>query len=175
MLYGPDVWDPTLIVSQIVLLQAAFYLAAGAWTTLLCFIFGAPPTLALLLDAETLSMSFVLGWVPLLSFLLVCPVVCARLSPPSPGSARRADSRAIRSALVVSLVVGRSRKCLDFVCTTYLYHLLLCWYFFQFPRNAEWWTVNGVALVATVIASELLCHRREMVAIPVATIFSSSK
>lgn len=68
--------------------------------------------------------------------------------------------------LLVAVVVQRAKKCLDFTATIYFYHTLLCWAFFSFPTNWEWWVVNVFSLITTVVVSEFLCIRKEMQDIP---------
>lgn len=67
---------------------------------------------------------------------------------------------------MVSVVVERARKCLDFASTIYILHFLITWLFFGFPSNWEWWVVNVVSMIAMVVLSEYLCLRKEMMDIP---------
>jgi hypothetical protein len=66
----------------------------------------------------------------------------------------------------MAIVVEKSRKCLDFGATVYLYHLLFCSLFDGCPSTWDWWIVHVVCLVVMVVLGEYLCSRREMQDIP---------
>jgi len=146
-------FDPVLVLAQIVALQCAFYLVVGVWLLLFASLFGAEVSVGALLSGPALNYRHVFGWPPILAFLLVVPP-CAYL--------------------LVALV-GRARLCLDFVATAYAFHLLICLGYAGLPTNFEWWLVNGLALVGTVVFGELLCQRREMEDIPIGAQFVDAK
>ena len=74
MFYGPDVWDPWLIISRMFFMQAAFYLVAGVWLLLFSFVLGADISLQLLLSPRTMSLGYgSFAAAPVLSYILIFP------------------------------------------------------------------------------------------------------
>jgi len=69
-------------------------------------------------------------------------------------------------ALVLMQVVGRAKKCLDFTATAYILHFLVVLAYDGFPTIWEWWVINVISLIATVVVGEILCMRRELREIP---------
>lgn len=73
MFYGAAIWDPWLIISQIVVLQCSFYLLVGAWLILFSYVFGSAIDLAHLLNPKALCVEYAEGWPSVFAYLLVCP------------------------------------------------------------------------------------------------------
>lgn len=71
------------------------------------------------------------------------------------------------SAFILSVIVERAKKCLDFSVTIYFIHFMLCSIFDSIPTTWEWWLTNSIAMIVTVVGSEFLCIRNEMASIPV--------
>ena len=63
---------------------------------------------------------------------------------------------------MVSWIIKRAKKCLDYVSTIYILHLLLCWINHHFPSNWDWWIVNFCSFLIMAVLSEYLCIRKEM-------------
>ena len=63
---------------------------------------------------------------------------------------------------MVSWIIKRAKKCLDYVSTIYILHLLLCWINRHFPSNWDWWIVNFCSFLIMAVLSEYLCIRKEM-------------
>ena len=63
---------------------------------------------------------------------------------------------------MVSWIIKRAKKCLDFVSTIYILHLFLCWMNEHFPSNWDWWIVNFCSFLIMAVLSEYLCIRKEM-------------
>ena len=64
--------------------------------------------------------------------------------------------------MVLSIVVERAKKCLDFASTVMGFHFLLCWLCGGFPANWEWWVVMIATLSVMVIVAEFLCVHYEL-------------
>jgi protein SYS1 len=103
--YGNQKFDPTLIWSQIFVLQSAFYLLEGVVLGGFYLLFGGHFSLDEILNWKRVSFSNTGGWV--VAFSLV------------------ASSIVIAFLLVV--VVERAKKCLDFSFTLFFVHFLLSW------------------------------------------------
>jgi hypothetical protein len=70
MFYGAMVWDPWLIVSQIVCLQCLYYLGLGTFMALLVGTRVPRLTLLYLFDFAILTPRTTTGWCAIASFLL---------------------------------------------------------------------------------------------------------
>jgi hypothetical protein len=138
--YGRETWDPKLIVSQICVLQATHYICMGSLLGVLHALFGVFVSLGTMFDYEKLSVRTAPGWVP-----IAASVLCAATS-----------------AVFVSVVVERSKKCADFAFTLYFVHFFFCLAYNGFPATWEWWIVNVLCVVVLGTLSERLCIRREL-------------
>ncbi|KAM1219626.1 uncharacterized protein LOC126634060 isoform X1 [Malus sylvestris] len=152
MFYGTLVWDPWLIVVQIVCLQCLYYLTLGFFLSILVGTRVSRMSLVYFFDYATLTVSTVTGWCVIGSFLL----------------------SALAGAGYLLLLIERAKKCLDFSATLYIVHLFLCIAYGGWPSSITWWVVNvtGVALMA--LLGEYLCIRRELREIPI-TRYRASK
>jgi len=144
MFYGPEIFDPWLILAQIGVMQCSFYIIVGLWLTLFSVVFGIQPSLDSLLSAKQLCAHFTEGWASIFAFICVFPPC----------------------AFAMVLIVRRAKKCLDFASTVYIFHFFFCWAFDGIPTNWEWWLVNSSSLIGLVVLAEFLCLRREMRDIP---------
>jgi hypothetical protein len=59
-------------------------------------------------------------------------------------------------------LVERARKCLDFSCTVFLFHLLLTAVHSGFPTLWPWWVLVVCAAGVASVVGEQLCMRREL-------------
>ncbi|OAY70139.1 Protein SYS [Ananas comosus] len=76
MFYGAMVWDPWLIVSQIVCLQCLYYLTLGLFLAILVGTRVSRLGLVYFFDFSTLNPSTVTGWCAIVSFLLTSIAGC---------------------------------------------------------------------------------------------------
>lgn len=147
MFYGAMVWDPWLIVSQIVCLQCLYYLSLGLFMWILVGSHVPRLTLLYFFDFSMLSASTVTGWCVLAAFFF----------------------SALAGAGYMFFLIERARKCLDFAATLYIIHLFLCLIYGGWPSTVTWWVSNGVGLAAMALLGEWLCRRRELRDIPIGT------
>ncbi|XP_036178515.1 protein SYS1 homolog isoform X2 [Myotis myotis] len=80
------VWDPVLIVSQIVLMQNVYYGSLGLWLALVDWLLRGSPSLDQMFNAEILGFSTPSGRLSMMSFILnalTCWVVSVDLSSSS--------------------------------------------------------------------------------------------
>jgi protein SYS1 len=71
------------------------------------------------------------------------------------------------SAVLLAVIVEKSKKCLDFCVTYFLLHLILSsWYTGHLPRTSDWWIVHLAATLIMVLVGEYLCSRKELSDIP---------
>lgn len=131
-------------MAQMVVLQCSFYLIVGLSIALCSVLFGTDLTLSDLLDAHHLDALTPGSWPSIVAFLIVAPAL----------------------GYLLSAVVGRAKKCLDFCFTVYFWHFVICCCYGSFPWNWEWWAVNILALIVSVLLGEFLCWKKEMQDIP---------
>lgn len=138
-------WDPWLIISQIVAVQALYYLSLGFWICLITLTVGRPPTLDYLFSYENFRTT---TWsVRLLS--------CTYLL------------NALSSGFAIYYVVGRYKQCLDFSVTVNFYHLIACWiYNSQHPNLFSWYVTHILSIIVMTILSEHFCKKSELRTIP---------
>lgn len=145
MFYGALVWDPWLIVSQIICIQCLNYVSLGLSLWLLVGMHVPRFTLKYFFDYSMITISSITGWCAIVAFFL----------------------NALAGAVFLLLVVERAKKCLDFTVTMYIIHLFLCLFYGGFPSSFTWWLVNGIGVVAMAVLGEWLCIRRELREIPI--------
>ncbi|KAL3511810.1 hypothetical protein ACH5RR_024527 [Cinchona calisaya] len=152
MFYGAVVWDPWLIVAQIVCLQCLYYLNLGVFLAILVGTRVSRMSLFYFFDFAAVAASTVTGWSVIASFIL---------------------SSLVGAAFLVYLV-ERAKKCLDFSATLYITHIFICIIYGGWPSSITWWVVNVTGLAVMVLLSKRLCIRRELREIPI-TRYRSSK
>jgi hypothetical protein len=67
---------------------------------------------------------------------------------------------------LLSIVVERLKKCLDFTFTLYFVHIIICTLYEGFPVEWGFWMSNTVSFLIMVFLGEYLCSRLEMENIP---------
>ena len=71
------------------------------------------------------------------------------------------------SAIFIAKIVERAKKCLDFTITLFFFHFLGCLVYRGFPSRSEWWTIQFLSVIVTVLLAEYLCARLELADIPI--------
>ena len=74
------------------------------------------------------------------------------------------------SAVGLVFVVGKAKKCTDFSCTIYLYHVLFSAIYSRLKMGSlTWWlTMVGCGFMTSFIG-EFLCMRKELQEIPISS------
>jgi hypothetical protein len=138
------------VLGQIVAVQLGFWLVLGAAAALLDMVVGETPLQAPLqmFDWRVFRLDSVRGYVSVIAFVAAASLAC----------------------VVMLLVVGRAKKCLDFCSTMYGYHALTVVAVSRsLPRSFLWWVLLVVGVVLSTVCSELVCLRRELREIPVSS------
>ena len=138
------VFDPILIVLQIFSLQCFFYLAMGTLWGIMHVLFSSAVSLDHFFTPKYVNFVSVSGWIESISAIL-CAVV---------------------GAFLLSTIVERAKKCVDFTFTLYCLHVMACSFYLQFPLVWEWWLVQVVSSVVVATLGEFLCARAELQDIP---------
>lgn len=147
-LFGATVWDPALIIAQIITVQCFFYTNLGLFLYLLVGPYVQQIALYHFLDWQGVSFRSFTGW------MLATANFCT----------------AFGTAVALRYVVERSKKCLDFAGTAYFLHLMATSLYSGFPTEFPWWVVNGTGLAMTAVLGEWLCMQREMQDIPLSSL-----
>ncbi|XP_046411244.1 protein SYS1 homolog [Neodiprion virginianus] len=138
-------WDPILIISQIIAVQAVIYVCLGVWIWIVASLLGSTKSLDYAFQYSELHVRDLGGKMVITMFLF----------------------NALIGALVLWWIVQRTKQCMDFACTAHLIHLLCCWgYNYSFPTSFSWWCLNIVSVTIMCIFGEFLCMRTELQAIP---------
>ncbi|CAN4086786.1 unnamed protein product [Withania somnifera] len=152
MFYGTAVWDPWLIVAQIVCFQCLYYLTLGIFMAILVGNRASRISLVYFFDYATLTASTITGWCVVASFILT----------------------SLAGAGFLLYLIERAKKCLDFSATLYIIHLLICIIYGGWPSSITWWVVNVTGLAVMALLGEYLCVRRELRDIPITKFRSRS-
>lgn len=140
MFYGAVVWDPWLIVAQIVCLQCLYYITLGLLLSILVGTRVSRMSLVYFFDYVAVTTTTVTGWCVIASFLL----------------------SSVAGAVYMFYLIERSKKCLDFSATLYIVHLFICIVYGGWPSSLTWWIVNGSGIAVMALLGERLCIKREL-------------
>ncbi|EHB02373.1 SYS1-like protein [Heterocephalus glaber] len=94
--FRSSMWDPLLILSQIILTRTVYYGSLGLWLTLVDALVCSSPSLGQMVDAEILGLSTPGGRLSMMSFIL----------------------SALTSALGLLCFIQWGKQCLDFISFT---------------------------------------------------------
>ncbi|XAR50620.1 hypothetical protein NMG60_11004988 [Bertholletia excelsa] len=144
MFYGAVVWDPWLIVAQIVCLQCLYYLTLGVFMAILVGNRVSQVSLVYFFDYAAITASTFTGWCVISSFLL----------------------SSLAGSVYMLYLIERAKKCLDFSATLYIIHFLVCILYGGWPSSLTWWIVNVTGLAVMALLGECMCIRRELQEIP---------
>ncbi|KAL0277480.1 UNVERIFIED_CONTAM: hypothetical protein PYX00_004742 [Menopon gallinae] len=138
-------WDPILITSQIVALQAVFYFSLGGVLSIMDLLVGTSKSLDHLFKYQEIHVRDFGGKLVITGFII----------------------NALLGSLGLWFIVERTKQCLDFSSTAHLIHLIACWnYNSSFPYSISWWLLNLACLTIMCVSGEFLCLRSELKAIP---------
>mmetsp|Transcript_2402 Transcript_2402/g.3999 ORF Transcript_2402/g.3999 Transcript_2402/m.3999 type:complete len:151 (-) Transcript_2402:74-526(-) len=137
-------FDPLLISLQIVALQCFHYLAMGTVLGIFHAVFDINVSMDHFFTARFINFTTTTGFLATAAAILT----------------------GIAGAYLLSLIVEKAKKCVDFTFTLYLIHILVCCFYFQFPLEWEWWAANVLSSVVMASLGEYLCSRNELEDIP---------
>ncbi|KAM9814044.1 protein SYS1 homolog [Neosynchiropus ocellatus] len=142
------IWDPVLIMCQMVLMQCIYYSCLGLWLAVLDSVLQTHRSLDQIFNDEVLGLASMHGRVSMMAFLL----------------------NSLTCATGLWLFVRRGKQCLDFTVTVHFFHMVGCWiYNAHVPAALAWWLVNVACIALMAVIGEYLCMRTELRAIPVNT------
>lgn len=150
---GRERFDAGLVLAQIVLLQAAFYLS---YTALLLAL-----DRLLRVDARVSAQVF-------------DHRALALREPGGRVAAAAMFAADVPTAFAYAALVGRSKPCLDFACTLFIAHVVATVLHSGWPDTFAWWALNAASVAVLVSLCEWLCMRIEMQEIQVSGSGASS-
>ncbi|KAK7114880.1 hypothetical protein V1264_000862 [Littorina saxatilis] len=143
--FRSNLWDPVLIVAQIIVLQSSFYLCLGLWIFFLDVIGRFDVSLDQMFTQSDLGLYEDSGRTNIIAYAL----------------------NSLTCAFILWFVVGRTRQCLDFAATVHIGHFIGCIIFTgHVPQTFWWWMTNIICVALMTVLGEYLCMRSEMKAIP---------
>ena len=66
----------------------------------------------------------------------------------------------------MAIIVEKSKKCLDFALTLFIFHFIFCIAYDGLPRTWDWYIVHILGTIMMVLLGEYLCSKRELDDIP---------
>ncbi|CAE8609318.1 unnamed protein product [Polarella glacialis] len=144
--YGASNFNPRLITTQIVVMQSSFWLCFGTVAAIADWVLGEAQSAGQLFEPEAYTFDTQRGLALALSLWVT----------------------ALLMAFQLCYVVERAKKCLDFVATYHIFHLLATGIASGFPSFGayfHWWVIQVLALVTSVLLGEYMCMRAETKAI----------
>ncbi|KAJ3353628.1 hypothetical protein GGF32_002923 [Allomyces javanicus] len=137
-----SVFDPYLVVAQIVAMQAAFYASLSILILFGTVLTGTPISLDHVLAYHELVSTTATGWMVFIATLLNAGAMC----------------------IALVLIVQRAKLVLDFACTLYGLHLAVSVIYndWRLPDAFMWYLANLLALVIVAMGGEHLCMQREL-------------
>lgn len=141
------VFQPALIVLQIIALQCFYYLAMGLLWGVAHIVFDQPLAMNRFFTSEYTGFGSWSGW---------CNTVCTIVS-------------GIFGAYFLSIIVERAKRCVDFTFTLFFIHIISCTCFLEFPLGWEWWLLQVVTSVLMATLGEYWCSLQELKEIPAYT------
>eukprot|EP00405_Crypthecodinium_cohnii_P025124 CAMPEP_0206494876 /NCGR_PEP_ID=MMETSP0324_2-20121206/48054_1 /ASSEMBLY_ACC=CAM_ASM_000836 /TAXON_ID=2866 /ORGANISM="Crypthecodinium cohnii, Strain Seligo" /LENGTH=167 /DNA_ID=CAMNT_0053978745 /DNA_START=44 /DNA_END=547 /DNA_ORIENTATION=- len=141
--YGAEKFKPKLIITQMMVMQSSFAICLASTATVFDLFSGNSISLWQLFQGNNFTWDNSAGCS---LFASLCATGFAM-------------------AFLLSFVVERAKKCLDFVATYHFFHLVATCILSGFPGNYQWWVMHGVALAIAVFLGEYICMQAETQAI----------
>ncbi|CAK8697528.1 protein SYS1 homolog [Clavelina lepadiformis] len=139
------VWDPALILAQMITMQCLHYATLGLLSALCLALGSYSPSLHYIFDSGAIHYYGQANRLVLIAHI----------------------TNSAFGALALWYVVQKAKQCLDFTCTLHLFHFLICCiYSRHFPTQLAWWLVQIVCIVLMVVIGEYLCFKSDMKDIP---------
>ncbi|EER13530.1 Protein SYS1, putative [Perkinsus marinus ATCC 50983] len=138
--FGKEVFNPKFICIQILAMQACYYLLLVSGVCIFNQLCGVPVALNRLFRDDNM------GFADTESSILT--IVLVTMSP--------------LMSIILTYVVERAKKCLDFVVTYHMWHLVsTCLQLGRLPSYFSWWMWHVTAATITVLLGEYLCMQLE--------------
>lgn len=123
-------FDPILISYQIVCLQCFFYLSMAVFLSLLYAIFDFKISLDHFFTPRFINFISMIGWIETACFIASAIAGQVSLSVTIPQLLKNNINKFFR-AYLLSIIVEKSKKCVDFTFTLYFIHVIICTFYYQ--------------------------------------------
>ena len=137
-------FQPMLIILQIISVQCFFYLGMGTLSGISNVVFDVPVSMDHFFTDKFVHFNSWMGMVEVTNYIL-CSII---------------------GAYLLTFVVEKSKKCVDFTFTTYFLHIVFCYMYSKLPSAWEWWTTVIIAGITMASLGEYWCATVEMRDIP---------
>ena len=145
--------SPTLVLSQIIILQSLFYLTY-AMTLFIC-----DTTLGITSSPDTNTVHHSL----IIDQMLNYRILDLGTSPGLVAATGLLVAEIGAAGIAFVLLVGRAKRALDFSITLFIAHLVCTMVYSQeFPRKGVWWVMNAVGITAMTVVGEVLARKSEI-------------
>ncbi|EGX46975.1 hypothetical protein TWF173_001628 [Orbilia oligospora] len=133
--------SPLWILSQIILLQAAFYVVAAILFLFTTLVLGSAFSLDLMFSWVPLQADNAVGWT--LAMVWIC--------------------NSLTNVISITLLIIRTKFVLDFALTIHFIHLIITsLYSHSLPSSWLWWAVQLGSSLITISLASWLCQKREL-------------
>mmetsp|Transcript_50936 Transcript_50936/g.81304 ORF Transcript_50936/g.81304 Transcript_50936/m.81304 type:complete len:166 (-) Transcript_50936:14-511(-) len=151
--YGAEKFNPRLISTQILVMQSSFWLCFCSCVSVGDLFFGEEQGAGQLFQPEAYT------WRTTRGLILACALWLTSFV----------------MAVELRFVVQRAKKCLDFVATYHIFHLMATCLAEGFPAFWQWWIIQVPAMLISVLLGEFMCMRAETQDISLGTKGGSKK
>jgi hypothetical protein len=127
-------FNPSLIVSQILLIISINYTLSIIFTIVFNSLFGLNLHIDQILSSEPIDFQNNYGYCFLMTNL----------------------ATNILMIFVFVLLIDKANKILDYALTTFFFHIILTTLNSNFPINILWWIINGILLTVVTLVSEYI-------------------
>eukprot|EP00300_Choanocystis_sp_HF-7_P000322 c10267_g1_i1.p1 GENE.c10267_g1_i1~~c10267_g1_i1.p1 ORF type:complete len:154 (-),score=30.20 c10267_g1_i1:355-816(-) len=142
--WQPAVFDPILIVAQLVVMQCFFYIVLGFLLSVVCSMTGETIILEHVTNYEAIEPTSVAGALSCIAFFAAACIAGAFLR----------------------VTVGKAKKCLDFAASLHILHFVVCWAAWSIPASVSWFIIAAISTILMSVIGEYLCLIEEMREIP---------
>lgn len=143
-----NLFNPRLILSQIISLQSFHYVVLGVIFQINHVLFATSITTDRIFTAKHLDIWSASGWIDCGAVLMSSFI----------------------GSILLAIIVEKSKKCLDFSVTLFLLHIIVCSIYGGFPATWDWWIIHILGMIMMVLFGEYFCSKRELSDIPLLVI-----
>jgi len=138
------IWDPMLIISQILAIQGFYYTSFGVILSVLFQLTSTSPTMQHLLNPSHQNLGNLENTLVVMASAL----------------------NSLCVAVFLWLVVQRAKLCLDFTCTLHFLHALVGWIYSGVLVTFSSFIIQIICISISAIVGEYLCMRSALLDIP---------
>ena len=133
-------FDALLVISEILAITFTFYFSYILFVLILDWLFSIPFSFQQIINYSLFHFSTKMGIISILGELF----------------------GGISSSFLFVYLEGRFRKALDFVSTTFIFHIIIISYFCMFPRSFCWWFCTILSFIVSTFFAGKISMNYEM-------------